>query len=69
MKADVKQIDDLLSQLDKYAEEYDSYAYGLPINFTDRNDELNDQREIVREWLKEYNDFIKNHERTANKKS
>ena len=50
MKANEKQIDDLLSKLDEFAREYDSYEFGLPIDFTDGN-ELNDQRNIVKEWL------------------
>lgn len=56
MKANEKQIDDLLKELDRYARNYDAYEYGLPIDFVDGN-ELNDQRKIVTEWLKK--SFIK----------
>ena len=51
MKADVKQIDDLLSQLDEFAREYDSYDYGLPIHFKDTDNKLNDLRLIIKNWL------------------
>ena len=51
MTANEKQIDDLLSQLDKYARDCDSYDSGLPIDFVDDDREQNDLRNIVKKWL------------------
>lgn len=44
----VSDCDELLNALDEYARDYDSYDYGLPIGFVDSDDEMNEQREIVK---------------------
>ena len=47
----VSDFDELLTSLNNYAKSYDPYEYGLPIGFVDSDVELNEQREIVKQWF------------------
>lgn len=47
----VSDSDVLLQELDAYARDYDSFDYGLPIAFVDDTKEINDMRDIVKNWF------------------